>query len=87
MSIRICDRCGDITLDGEGCTCSTPFDVGAIRRRHLAALQSARSATGHRRDPAMAEPRDHDADAAARTAEPIPPGSLDDRYRRRRRER
>jgi hypothetical protein len=83
MSIRICDRCGDITLDGEGCTCSTPFDAGAIRRRHLAALQSARSATG-RRDPAVAEPRDHDAAAAARTAEPTPPASLDDRHRRRR---
>jgi hypothetical protein len=30
MSVRVCDRCGDITLNGEGCTCATPRSAAAI---------------------------------------------------------
>jgi hypothetical protein len=43
MTVRICDRCGVITVEGEGCICTTPYSLSAIRRRHQAAVESARS--------------------------------------------
>jgi hypothetical protein len=50
VSIRICDRCGDVTLHGEGCTCSTPYSPSEVRRRHRAAVESARISSGGSRD-------------------------------------
>ena len=49
MSIRICDRCGDITIDSESCTCATPYDPVEAQRRHRAAVTAART-TPHRSD-------------------------------------
>ena len=49
MTIRICDRCGDITVDREPCTCATPHDPTETQRRHRAALDAART-TSHRED-------------------------------------
>jgi len=47
MTIRICDRCGDITVDSDRCVCATPYDPVEVRRRHHAAVEAARS-TAHR---------------------------------------
>ena len=48
MTIRFCDRCGDVTVDSERCICATPYDPAEVRRRHQAAVEAAR-ATGDRR--------------------------------------
>ena len=42
MTIRICDRCGDVTVDSERCICATPYDPAEIGRRHQAAVEAAR---------------------------------------------
>jgi hypothetical protein len=42
MTINICDRCGDITVDSDRCTCATPYDPAEVRRRHRAAVEAAR---------------------------------------------
>jgi len=46
MTVRICDRCGEITLDAEGCSCTTPHSLREVHRRHRAAVESARTTTG-----------------------------------------
>ena len=43
MTISICDRCGDITVDSDRCTCATPYDPVEVRRRHHAAVEAART--------------------------------------------
>ena len=49
MTIRICDRCGDITVDSDRCLCATPYDPVEVRRRHHAAVEAARNtAAAHR---------------------------------------
>jgi hypothetical protein len=45
MSIRVCDRCGDVTLDEEGCTCRTSYNAIEVRRRHQVAVATARTTT------------------------------------------
>jgi hypothetical protein len=45
MTVRICDRCGLITVDDELCTCATPHDPVAALRRHQAAVKAAKDAT------------------------------------------
>jgi hypothetical protein len=42
MTISICDRCGDITVDSDRCICATPYDPAEVRRRHHAAVEAAR---------------------------------------------
>jgi hypothetical protein len=44
MTVRICDRCGLITVDSELCICATSHDPDAARRRHQAAVQAAKDA-------------------------------------------
>jgi hypothetical protein len=44
MTVRICDRCGLITVDSELCICATSHDPDAARRRHQAAVQAATDA-------------------------------------------
>jgi hypothetical protein len=67
MSIRICDRCGDVTLRGEGCTCTTPYSLSEFRRRHQAAVASARSTTERERARTQIESSGHPAAAVADT--------------------
>jgi hypothetical protein len=55
MSVRICDRCGDVTLDGAGCTCTTPYSLSEVRRRYQAAVESARITASRDRARARAE--------------------------------
>ena len=71
VSVRLCDRCGDITLDGEGCTCTTPYNLSEVGRRHRAAVESARSTAGRGRVGSGA----HRATAASTTAYPAGPRS------------
>jgi hypothetical protein len=66
VTVRICDRCGDVTLDGEGCTCTTPYSLSEIRRRHRAAVESARITDS--RDRARVESGDYRAIAGNTTA-------------------
>jgi hypothetical protein len=44
MSVRICDRCGLITVDSELCICATSHDPVEARRRHQAAVKAAKEA-------------------------------------------
>lgn len=37
-----CERCGDVTLDGDPCTCRRPFDPVDVSRRHRSAVARAR---------------------------------------------
>jgi hypothetical protein len=47
MTVRICDRCGDITVDSESCTCATPYESAEPGRRHRAAVEAARITSNH----------------------------------------
>jgi hypothetical protein len=38
-----CDRCGDLTLDGVACRCSTPSDPVIAAQRYRAAVALARA--------------------------------------------
>jgi hypothetical protein len=73
MTIRICDRCGDITLHGERCTCSTPYSLMDVRRRHQAAVASARITAERERSGGAVESGRQPAAAAAPTG-PSSPG-------------
>lgn len=42
MSVAICDRCGDVTVDDDRCRCSQPYDPVDVRRRHRSAVERAR---------------------------------------------
>jgi len=57
MAVRICDRCGDITVNSEPCTCATPYDPAESHRRHRAAVEAAARATVDRRDSAERDTR------------------------------
>jgi hypothetical protein len=50
MTISICDRCGDITIDSDRCICATPYDPAEVQRRHHAAIEAARTTTGRTAD-------------------------------------
>lgn len=76
MTIRICDRCGDVTLQGERCTCSTPFSLTEVRRRHQAAVASARTSAERERSGGRVESSGQPAAAAA----PMGPGSPGDEW-------
>ena len=79
MSVRICDRCGGIALHGEACTCSTPYSLNEFRRRHRAAIESARITTRPPSRPcrgrAGVESGEYRAAAASTTASPAGPNS------------
>jgi hypothetical protein len=45
MSVRICDRCGLITVDSELCICATSHDPVEAHRRHQAAVKAAKDAS------------------------------------------
>ena len=45
MTISICDRCGDVTVEPELCRCRTPYDPVAVRRRHHQAILRAEETT------------------------------------------
>ena len=75
VSFRVCDRCGDITLDGEGCTCTTPYSLSEVRRRHRAAVESARITAGRDRNRARVESGAYRATAGSTTASPAGPSS------------
>jgi len=47
MTVRICDRCGDITINSESCTCATPYESAEPGRRHRAAVEAARITSNH----------------------------------------
>jgi hypothetical protein len=44
MTVRICDRCGDITINSESCTCATPYESAEPGRRHRAAVEAVEAA-------------------------------------------
>jgi hypothetical protein len=76
MSVRICDRCGDVTLDGERCTCTTPYSLSEVRRRYQVAVESARLTAS--RDRARVESGGYRATAANTWAFPAGPNSVAD---------
>jgi len=41
MTISICDRCGDVTVEPEVCCCRTVYDPVAVRSRHRQAVLRA----------------------------------------------
>lgn len=41
MSVAICDRCGDVTVDDDRCRCLRPYDPVDVRRRHRSAVTRA----------------------------------------------
>lgn len=41
MTVRICDRCGDVTFTDDPCRCATPCDPVDVRRRHREAVRRA----------------------------------------------
>jgi hypothetical protein len=53
VSVHICDRCGEVTIDGDGCTCTTPYSPSEVHQRHRTAVELARMTTG--RDRAQVE--------------------------------
>jgi hypothetical protein len=46
MTVTICDRCGDVTVDRGLCRCATPHEPIAVRRRHREAVARASSTAG-----------------------------------------
>jgi hypothetical protein len=42
VSVQLCDRCGDVTVDDDPCRCRTPFDLVQVHRRHRTAVAAAR---------------------------------------------
>jgi hypothetical protein len=57
VTVRICDRCGDVTINTESCTCATPYDPAEPGRRHRAAVEAARTASNHKDHTASTPPR------------------------------
>ncbi len=43
MTVRICDRCGDVTVAPDPCRCATAHGAMEVRRRHLDAVARARA--------------------------------------------
>lgn len=79
MSVHLCDRCGDVTLPGEGCTCTTPYNLGEVRRRHKDAVASARSTAKREQARGRVEWGGYPAAAVTRTtASPTGPSSPGD---------
>ena len=68
MTVRICDRCGDITVDSESYTCATPYESAEPGRRHRAAVEAARITSNH--NVSTPGPRSSPATAAALPREP-----------------
>lgn len=54
MSVRLCDRCGDVTVDDGPCRCHTPFDLVQVHRRHRDAVTAARRTDAARPAPERA---------------------------------
>lgn len=63
MSVQICDRCGDVTVDNDPCRCRTPFDLVQVHRRHRTAVTAARRTDAAR--PATAQPKTGEPGRAA----------------------
>ena len=57
MTVRVCDRCGEITVEGDRCLCATPFDPFQVRRRHRDAVARARTADAHEPHPSATRGR------------------------------
>jgi WhiB family redox-sensing transcriptional regulator len=43
ITVRICDRCGDVTVDPDPCRCTTTHTSIEVHRRHLDAVARARA--------------------------------------------
>ena len=43
MTVHLCDRCGDVTVDTEPCRCATPYNPVEVRRRHRDAVTRAQA--------------------------------------------
>jgi hypothetical protein len=46
VTVRICDRCGTVTVNEERCICVTPHSAAEVIGRHRAAAESARISGG-----------------------------------------
>jgi hypothetical protein len=42
VSVHICDRCGDITVNTQTCSCASPYDQIDIRRRRDGVIDATR---------------------------------------------